>query len=206
MRKILFATAAAALVGSPAFAADVYQPPVSAAPAPVYTGTGYGWGKFENNSRDIDTDGFLGGITGGMNWQVGSFVLGAEADWSLAGIDGSRVTPAVGGPTTVEKNWVSTVRGRAGYAFDRYLIYGTAGFAFGDISVKGGGQKDDDIVSGWAAGLGVEGMLTPSLTAKAEYLYTDLGDEAFGVGAPPIKGSLHDHAIRFGVNYKFDLF
>jgi len=100
MRKILFATAAAALVGSPAFAADVYQPPVSAAPAPVYTGTGYGydwsgpyirahagygWGKVGNNSRDSGTDGFPRGISGGRNWQVGSFVLAAEADSGVEG-------------------------------------------------------------------------------------------------------------------------
>ncbi len=30
-------------------------------------------------------------------------------------------------------DWFGTVRGRAGFAFDRALIYGTGGFAYGDV-------------------------------------------------------------------------
>ena len=32
-----------------------------------------------------------------------------------------------------ESSWLSTVRGRAGYALDRFLVYGTGGAAFGNV-------------------------------------------------------------------------
>jgi outer membrane immunogenic protein len=50
----------------------------------LYAGgtVGYGWG----DSSVADTDGFVGGLTVGHNWQQGPVVFGLEGDISYSGI------------------------------------------------------------------------------------------------------------------------
>jgi hypothetical protein len=76
---------------------------------------------------------------------------------------------------------------------------------------------------GWSAGAGVETPLFGNWTAKAEYLYMDLGNVSGNVVAPQtviplnvnpnnvnisenrgFSSGIHDHIFRLGVNYKFD--
>ena len=81
-----------------------------------------------------------------------------------------------------QSDWLATVRGRAGYAFDRILIYGTGGGAFGNVQagVRRAGPFSSSTQTGWTAGAGVEFAFTPNLTAKVEYLYVDLGNQSCG--------------------------
>ena len=73
--------------------------------------------------------------------------------------------------------WLATVRGRAGWAWDRVLFYGTGGAAFGNVQAGGiGGPFDSATQTGWTAGAGVEWAFLPNWTAKVEYLYVDLGN------------------------------
>jgi outer membrane immunogenic protein len=89
---------------------------------------------------------FTGGVTAGYNMQFGSFVAGVEGDINYLDRKrgGNGVFPA---PTNVSagfddrtdfattrsggSNYFGTLRGRLGFAFDRALIYGTGGLAFG---------------------------------------------------------------------------
>ncbi len=69
------------------------------------------------------------------------------------------------------------MRGRVGYAFDRFLPYFTGGLAFGDVEARRtgfAGSKDTN--AGWTVGVGIEGVIAGNWTAKVEYLYADLGD------------------------------
>ena len=87
------------------------------------------------------TSGFLIGGTAGINYQIGEYVFGIEGDgdWTnLTGNSGSTcgaitavLTPPISCQT--QSQWLATIRGRVGYAFDRILLYGTAGAAFGNI-------------------------------------------------------------------------
>ena len=71
------------------------------------------------------------------------------------------------------------MRGRAGYAFDRILFYGTGGGAFGNVQAAAGALPFSSSTQiGWTAGGGVEFAFTPNLTAKVEYLYVDLGSQS----------------------------
>jgi outer membrane immunogenic protein len=107
------------------------------------------------------------------------------------------------------------VRGRAGYAFDRFLVYGTAGAAFGDVRAN---FTDDPVSSatkaGWTAGGGVEFALDRNWSAKAEYLFVDLGNGSCMVacaivnanGPPLIPGvavRFDESLIRAGIDYRF---
>jgi outer membrane immunogenic protein len=156
MKKLLIVGAAlAALIGTPALAADmaVKAPPVPVVPmyswAGFYLGVegGGGWAK----SRQTDTFGVTtgnynqsGGLAGGTigyNWQWGNIVAGLEADMSWAGINGSVNLPALcsaGGGTVCFTNmrWLNTDRARLGVlvgAQNQFLLYVTGGLAGADI-------------------------------------------------------------------------
>ena len=68
------------------------------------------------------------------------------------------------------------MRGRIGYAVDRFMPYVTGGLPFGDVGANiNGFAATSDTNFGWTVGAGLEGALAPNWTAKIEYLYMDLG-------------------------------
>jgi outer membrane immunogenic protein len=184
-----------------AFAADmpVAQPPVEAfVPEQAsfdwtgfYVGVygGYAWGDYEYGAVDDDADGALAGGTVGYNQQFGNWVLGLEADGGWAGIEDD--------VDDVTLDWTSTVRGRVGFAFDRFMIYGTGGAAMGGL--ESNALADDDTRFGYAVGGGIEAALTDNISAKAEYLYIDLGDD--DLGGTPV--DFDAHTVKGGLNFRF---
>jgi outer membrane immunogenic protein len=66
-----------------------------------------------------------------------------------------------------------------------------------------------DVWSGWTAGGGIEAALSERWSAKAEYLYLDLGSANYALplnyyfgGSATINSTTRDHIVRVGVNYK----
>lgn len=177
-----------ALVGSAglALAADLpnYQPPPPAQvynPAPAFDWSGpylgltggYGWGT---------TDGWLGGAFAGYNFQVSpNVVVGVEGD--------------ITGTNRTTNSWDSSIRGRLGYAYDRYLFYGTGGVAFGDIKNSGMSKTK----TGWTLGAGIEAALTSNLTGRLEYRHTDLG--SFTVGPSTVTQTADDVTVGLAVKF-----
>jgi outer membrane immunogenic protein len=145
---------------------------------------------------------------------------------------------------TVERqvDWLGTIRGRAGLlATPSLLAYGTGGLAYGGVktgtSVTGqeslgpgvyeplsGGVFSSETRFGWTAGGGFEWLFAPNWSAKAEYLYYDLGKKNSsynlvqscvpGACADPAAGpwggaSVHTstrfngNIMRAGINYHF---
>ncbi|MDP8918359.1 MAG: porin family protein [Pseudomonadota bacterium] len=188
--------------------------------APVFTWTGFygglnaGWGWRSDDEESVvltpgpgtpglagtlvfpdnEDGGFTGGAQIGYNYQIGSFVVGLEADiqWADTGDDEEVLfTPGPGAtgvfvPGTFENedaDWFGTVRGRVGFAFDRVLIYGTGGFAYTDEN------------TGWAVGGGVEWAVpitlfgSSAVTFGVEGLWLsfeddDNGDRTIGTFTP----------------------
>ena len=130
-------------------------------------------------------------------------VLGIEADIQGAGIDAS--STYAGKAYSSELDYFGTVRGRIGYAFDRALVYGTGGFAYGGLkkssNATGTVESFDSTATGWVVGGGLEYKITPVWSVKAEYQYIDLGSNDL----TGFKGQKDDdyHTIRGGVNYHF---
>ena len=113
MRKIATCSAAvAALIGAPAFAADMAVKAPPPAPAPVYGWTGfyiggnvgYGFGRASNNltfeqscvcianafwrfngNAKVNPSGAIGGAQAGYNWQAGTVLYGIETDIQASG-------------------------------------------------------------------------------------------------------------------------
>ncbi len=207
-----------ALAGGSAAAADLpryYQPgPVY---NPIYTWTGFyigingggGWGRSQWDGLDtFDVSGGLIGGTVGYNWQFGQALIGAEGDIDWSDIKGTTTVLCPGGCETRNK-WLATVRGRLGYAFDRFLPYFTGGLALGDINatlpvpVLPGGSVSS---AGWTVGAGLEVGLVSNVSLKAEYLYVDLGTFNCGLncGLPPGGNvSFTTNIFRGGANLRF---
>lgn len=204
MRLRLLASAAlvaGAGLAAPAAAADLsgrYPPAPYAAPAPVSTWTGfyiganvgYGWGSSAFGSPG----GAIGGLQAGYNWQFGSpFVLGVETDFQFSGISG--------GPYGLD--YFGTIRARAGYAIDRVLVYATGGFAYGQGSLDAFGLSSSATQTGWTLGAGAEFAFDRNWSARAEYLYVDLGSATLPTVLGPIATGLDANILRAGVNFRF---
>ena len=119
----------------------------------------------------------------------------------------SRTASACGGLICeTRNNWFGTVRGRVGYAFDRFLPYFTGGLAFGDVEAnRTGFAGSKDTNAGWTVGVGIEGVIAGNWTAKVEYLYADLGDTTCSAVAcgTATNVDLQLNILRGGLNYRF---
>jgi outer membrane immunogenic protein len=211
MRLPFLAGIAASALGAPAMAADIGNveplptpPVVEAAPSNDWTGFylgvlgEYGWGTADTDvAGDIDADGFDVGGYAGANYQWGNFVVGAEADVLYPFRDGDNAG------IEVEQGLNGSLRGRAGIALDRFLLYGTGGAALTDIELSAPAGSDDDTLWGWTAGAGVEGQVLDNVTARIEYRYTDYEDKTFSLGGAPVDSDFTTHTIRGGVGLKF---
>jgi outer membrane immunogenic protein len=120
-------------------------------------------------------DGWLGGVQAGCDYQfAGGFVIGVAGDYAWTDADGSHFSPLFPGSVNhTQIDSLSSVTGRLGYAWDRFLGY-----------VKGGGawerdQHDfvDGILigsvtntrTGWTVGVGGEYAFTNFVTGFIEY-------------------------------------
>jgi outer membrane immunogenic protein len=195
--------------------APLYKaPPVVAAPAYNWSGFyigangGGGWGTSNwNSAGSLNVSGAVIGGTAGVNWQMGHAVLGLEGDVDWSNLKGTTTSAFCPAGCTTNNDWLATVRGRAGYAFDRFLPYVTGGVAVGDIKAGTPGFAGaTQTNAGWTAGGGVELALTNNWTAKAEYLHVDLGNMNCGFNcgvAPNNSVSLKSDVVRGGVNFRF---
>lgn len=167
------------------------------------TGSLYGVSSYSGSATSS------GGLAGGQigfnyefpnRWLIG---IEADADWANIAGSGSGCAIYTSGPIAVvgstagcatdsgTLNDFGTVRGRLGYAWNNVLLYGTGGWAWGNISsthtttcvgpgcpgttypFTGGGASASNSVSGWAAGAGVEWGFLPNWTLRLEYLHLE---------------------------------
>ena len=154
---------------------------------------GYAWGSVANTPTK--PSGFVGGVQAGYNWQNGAWVFGVEGDIQATGAEETFA------PWKFSNPWFGTVRGRAGYAFNNVLFFGTGGLAFGELSATTFGVTESHTNAGWTLGVGAEMGFAPNWSAKIEYLYVDLANSNF-----VITGASNGYRfglIRAGVNYHF---
>lgn len=203
MKKIILAMTVATATGGAATAADLPRGPAPYYPPPtsVYNWTGpyaglnlgYEWGKVTNSN--LEPGGIAGGGQLGYNWQTGQFVLGVETDIQASGADDTFA------PYKFSNPWFGTLRGRAGFAINNVLLYGTFGLAYGELKGEFFGVEEDKTLVGWTGGAGLEFGFAPNWSAKVEYLYMDLGSRAYTITG--VNNGLQASYLRLGVNYHF---
>ncbi|MFD1696364.1 outer membrane protein [Roseibium aestuarii] len=219
MKRLALAglTVAVASLSVPALAADL---PYPSEPAPSYSdpvpaarfdwngayaggNLGWGWGNFDNSgAADTEGNGVQGGVHAGYNYMITPNVLaGVEADFQLSDLNDTATSGGVTAETS--SDWNASVRGRLGYTFDRFMVYGAGGLAIADQSLKVGGNSADTTAVGWTLGAGVEGAVTNNVTARVEYVHQDFGSEDFNISGTSYKSEMDDDIVRAGVSYKF---
>lgn len=251
-RLVTLAAVYAALSPLIAFATDLPLPRKAAAPAPppmprvsapynwsgLYAGGHFGYLLGRTNvedegvlaERNAPTNGIVGGVMLGYNWQIEHAVLGLEGDfgWSNAhgvgtgGNDGGGtggagagggLTPVITrGPNSYDLRWTSHVRGRLGYAADNWLFFVAGGFAAADLNFQEGAVNTILVPAanggkyyGWSVGGGVELAATRNAFARLEYLYDDFGHKDYvGVLGDTYRVSLTGHTLRAALGFKFD--
>jgi outer membrane immunogenic protein len=191
-----------------------------------------------NGLPGVKPKGVIGGVQVGYNWQASpNWVWGLIADFQASDMKASAsslVTPPVFVLSTTQSNsahikWLGTVRGKAGFALNNGLLYGTGGLAYGKV--------DTDVVfdcsttcifglayagsrsswrAGWTIGAGWNFALSRNWIFGIEYLYVDLGSVSTtalpaSAGAiavtPAVSFNAHSkfsgNILRASIDYKF---
>lgn len=181
-------------------------------------------GLFNSYDAFSGSGSYLFGMQAGYNLMLPSrLLIGFEADFSSPNtIGGEEIVTSVSGGTASYRDTVlalGTARGKLGYAFDHWLLYATAGFAWSydrlertqlagtpQVGTAVTGTVDTALTwrLGWVAGLGVEVPVAPRWTAKAEYLAGEFGDHRKGLAASAqsLKSNLSVQRIQVGLNYQ----
>ena len=181
-----------------------------------------------SSTGNFHVNGGLVGVTAGVSGQWGAWVFGVEGDFDWQGVSGTSNSPfctnlitsitvgaaAAGLSCKTESNWLGTLRARFGYAWDRVLLYGTAGGAGANVQTGLSGlppQTNPEF--GWTVGAGLEWAFAENWTAKVEYLFVDLAQNAvcnhgYSCGYDGAVNSnstvkLNENIVRVGVNFKF---
>jgi outer membrane immunogenic protein len=150
--------------------------------------------------------GFTGGGQIGYNWQVTNWVFGFEADASWARVRAGAtfnvpdpfLIATLTGTTVAQIDWTASLRARAGYSFDRLLVYATGGAAiaggkvnssftltnpipgiFFPIPFAGTTTASENFTRfGWTVGGGIEYAIDRNWSVAGEYRYSHYGSKS----------------------------
>jgi len=161
------------------------------------------------------TGSYFGGLQAGYTAVTRShLLLGAETDALFPNtISGTQTfsSPLVGQASYQDTVLAAgTVRGRLGYAFDPWLLYGTGGFAWAydqltRTQLAGASTTENATLwrVGWTLGAGIELPVGPKWSAKLEYQYSNFGrsDVTFPTAGQTFKSDLDLHSVQLGLNY-----
>jgi outer membrane immunogenic protein len=164
----------------------------------VYAGVhgGFGAGAIRGGSA---TGGLVGGQVG-FNAQADRVVLGVEGDATSSGFEHKGFN---GGGQTFKQKWVGTVRGRAGYAFDSVMVYGTAGVAGAQSEFSDFTGKSSKQTAGFAVGAGAEAKVTERVSVRGELMHYSLGSANYTTAVATYQVNARTNVLRAGLNYRF---
>lgn len=189
--------------------------PTAAGPAVVadwngnYVGVlgGANWARLSTAAGSFNANGGSIGVYTGRNWTFGQgAMLGYEGSTSFASVNGDGPQPGAAGATHFHDYLLSDIRGRAGWAFGRWLPYAAAGVAFDTSSQsdRGNGHYRGDVFQYSATvGAGLEYMLTDRLALRGEYAYArSLGSVSTKLDSDSCCSQKRDsQSFRLGLGY-----
>lgn len=170
---------------------------------------------FRNNNHghaEQGADGVAFGALAGYNFQFSNnVVIGVESD--IGYTTAKNTNEIFDNDDTLQKyGLIGSVRGRLGYAFNRLLLYGTAGFGYANITnnIQKGQNAGEQVVwenqftGGWVVGGGIEYAFSNRIVGRVEYLYNNFGNVTLynrDGNQADFKNELH--LLRVGATYRF---
>jgi outer membrane immunogenic protein len=165
------------------------------------------------DSVEIPALGPTGGLHAGFNLQSGNFIYGLEGQASWTHLDGT--VEGTNFDAEASLTALLSLRARLGVAFDRMMIYSTAGIAAGNSSFNvdaGKGSADataSGVVAGGVVGLGAEYAVNDNISLRAEGKYYHLQSQSAvgdsGKGTDPYTATYTPRGVVFetGINVHF---
>ena len=186
-KRVVAALSAIGFISGAAHAVDLY--PISDSDLKPVCWTGFVVAPYFgyetaslNGSGSVglgDPSGWRIGAELDYDYQFGHVVAGVAAEAFYTWYDSNGSGPQNALSTRMHD--YETVRARLGYAFDRWLVFGAGGVAFGDLEVANSatGISDRQTLVGWTAGGGVEWMWNNNLALRGEVDHMDFGSAQF---------------------------
>lgn len=210
-KRIPFAAALGAALcaySSQSFAADAfggsdygYSDPISSGPhdwSGNYVGAQIGASSSSFPSPFSSRTDVLVGVVAGKNMQSGNVVFGGELEGNFA-----EAEHRIGNGGRLQQSWNGNLKAKVGYAFDKTMVYGTAGYGVTRFKPKGDTTSAPGWEGGALIGAGVEHALSGPISVKAEYNYQRFNDVKSRVDGVQQRNDLKNHALKAGVNYRF---
>jgi len=192
----------------PSFAADVmgnndytYNEPVTSGShdwSGNYIGAQIGASSSRVPGPFTNRTGLLGGAVIGKNMQSDNLVFGAELEGNFA-----QAEHRIGNGGSLQQSWNGNAKGKVGYAMDKTLIYGTAGYGVTKFKAKDATTSAPGWQGGALIGAGVEQAISGPISVKAEYDFQRFNDVKSKVNGNTQYNNLKNHSIKAGVNYRF---
>lgn len=156
-----------------------------------------------NNDTDLDSNAISIAPFIGYNFSHGPWVWGVEADLGGVGLDDKQQVAGLG-TVSASTDWFGSMRLRGGYAWDRVLVYATAGIAFTELKVSSSlGGNESSWETGVAFGAGAEYALDNAWTARAEVLGYAFDDDEITLAGAKRDIALGHGTARIGISRKF---
>lgn len=163
--------------------------------------------KTASASKTLNADSALGGIYAGRNFAFGRWIVGLDSAAMLTGMKGTGVVPGTTDTMSYRSYYETSLRGRVGYSFGRYLPFFAAGISNGRSE-----QTDRTTLSkrvsvstnAWNVGAGVDYMLTERLSTRIEYLRsTSWKDVDLDLNSTSMRQSRSTNMVRAGLAWHF---
>jgi outer membrane immunogenic protein len=227
MKKLATGVIAVALIGTPAFAADMAVPATSYYPklppaiydwTGIYVGGHIGGGMLVDSvsqngvspggfnltgTGNLRPAGVIGGAQVGANYEFVPWVVGVEASWTDSAISGNTLigTTSAAFPQerfTSQAEWFAALTGRVGYAANDWLFYAKAGGAWMNV------RYTEDILTAASP------TVAPGVTAVTQVITDNRTGFTVGVGiefglVENLSGKIEYDFYDFGSrNYNFN--
>ncbi len=175
----------------------------------LYLGAHLG-GVRANDTIAGDVTGFAGGILAGYMHQTGNIVYGLEADyyWGDLAKKGQLANLGLTGSNRIMHG--GSIRLRAGYAFNDWLVFASSGIAQARSKAQGSNLffagKDYKTHYGFVVSGGLEKAVSENWRLRAEYTYADFNARTYHFGpllSRRLKGA-NGHGVRLAVSYRFN--
>lgn len=150
-------------------------------------------------------------LLAGGNIQLGRAVLGVEFNYDyLDGETDATIDSGIGAQqVTFELDRIFVLKGRAGYAFGRFLpfVAGGVSFASFDAGFTAGTFFDEareEDLTGFNVGGGFEYALTEHAIARLDYTFTEFDEKIDFLNAQTFSAEIDAiHQVKLGLSYKF---
>lgn len=187
----------------------------------AHAGRAWGRNRFDDPTASITAQGnpFIvlseGPVFGGqigINWQVGHFVLGAEADVDWASLRGNSTFDPVTMVSAIGTNIRSLATGdvRFGVAMGQWLGYLKGGVAWADVDFVNNPAGPNIVTvtqqrTGLTGGVGLEVAFWQNISAKIEYDYLVFGQQTVSFVTPvhPLDVNQQVQVVKAGFNVRF---